>query len=55
VFSSDTRHRVLAPGWLAVLSLGLFIQIAGILLIADGSSYSFARISGCGNNPSFLP
>lgn len=40
VFSSDTRHRVLAPGWLAVLSLGLFIQIAGILLIADGSSYS---------------
>lgn len=40
VFPSGTRHRTLAPGWQAVLSLGLFMQIAGILLIADGSRYS---------------
>lgn len=40
VFSYDSSHTALAPGWLAVLSLGLFIQIAGILLIADGSRYS---------------
>lgn len=39
-FADDSRHMALAPAWQAVLSLGLFLQISGILLIADGSSYS---------------
>ena len=33
-------RMALSPHWQAVLSLGLFLQISGILLIADGSSYS---------------
>ena len=38
--SCRAGHTALSPVWQAVLSLGLFIQIAGILLIADGSRYS---------------
>lgn len=36
VFSYDNRTF----GWQISLSLGLFVQISGILLIADGSTYS---------------
>lgn len=44
VFFRSTRQEhgggALPKGWLAMLSLGLCLQISGILLVADGSSYS---------------
>lgn len=38
--SSKNGHMALSANWQAVLSLGLFLQVSGILLIADGSRYS---------------
>lgn len=40
VAAHKNGRMALSPPWQAVLSLGLFLQISGILLIADGSSYS---------------
>ncbi|RIA22217.1 hypothetical protein DFO61_2891 [Ectopseudomonas oleovorans] len=40
VTACKNGRMALSPTWQAVLSLGLFLQISGLLLIADGSSYS---------------